>query len=64
MKIQVEIDIFDDPEYCDNNDSCCYWIRSKDGKTFCFAFQEFMEGFIQVTKCDQCKTAYQQTKGE
>lgn len=71
MIIQVEIDVFDDPEKCGQMiggelaRECKYYYMdhlSKRGhwsENFCQIYKETI-GFIK--KCDQCKAVYQKAK--
>ena len=67
MKIQVEIEVFDDPEYCDdNNTGGCIFIGESNTASsfyFCNIFKDRLKEnkfFNWYIKCDQCKTAYQE----
>ena len=65
MKLQVEVDIFDDPEFCDNSKKYCIFTgtegRGFSERWYCEIFRcELTEDFTTlIRKCDQCKSAYQ-----
>ena len=73
MKVQVEIDIFDDPEYCDmchDKDDLhpCPHLDSEEEictvYTTAGCYHKLLFDFDKVAykKCDQCKAAYHNTK--
>ena len=57
MKIQAEIDIFDDPEKCGD----CKQLDDEKGPWTCGWTRQYLEDDEQSNpiKCDQCKTARQ-----
>jgi hypothetical protein len=67
MKIQVEVEIFDDPEYCEHETGyrsldCCYLRRDVSR---CRLFREFLAGHGKdevYEKCPQCKEAWQKAQ--
>jgi len=72
MKIQVEVEIFDDPEYCQNKDGskCCRFIAFNWDKQYKYCPVFDNTGLLEfdlpgdpwglgTEKCDQCKAAYQ-----
>ena len=65
MKIRPDIEIFTDPNYCENRNqkSYCEYLTCNTGKTFCAVYKEFLEG-TTVIKCDQCKADYLRAKKE
>ena len=61
MKIMIEVEIFDDHEYCDSQKEkiTCEHVEFRNGKNYCGLFKEFTvygENFL-IIKCDQCKEA-------
>lgn len=62
MKIQAEIDIFDDPEKCGN----CGQLDDERGPWLCGWSRQYLEEDEQSNplKCDQCKAEYQKAKLE
>jgi hypothetical protein len=68
MKITVEVEIFDDPEYCEStkNDGypkCEYLIRSGYCHLFgtpkTYSALKYIPLLAVYKKCDQCKESYQ-----
>ena len=69
MKIQLEVDIFDDLEFCcDDMETAgfnwCGWLEGSD----CFLFNQNVkdhygpDGSFKLLKSDKCKKAYQEAK--
>lgn len=65
MKIKPEVEILDDPEFCENieGDIVCTYVGMKQGKTHCLLFFEYLEGY-KKKKCDQCEADYLRAKRE
>jgi hypothetical protein len=61
MKIQVEVDVFDDPEYCQNKNGSCKYLYAEP-EDFCLLFHEFLMHMGLYRKCDECKAAYSKAK--
>ena len=66
MKITVEIDVFDDPEYCEINENECDKLINRYArgiKTRCSIFNERLDfhGWRHL-KCDECKKAYSEAQ--
>lgn len=66
MKIKVEVEIFDDPEYCKNEFEECEYLDKMHHITrvdSCNLFNVTVKnsGGLKI-KCPQCKEAYQKAK--
>ena len=61
IKAQVEIEIFDDPEYCNSEAGMCPKLTGPAG---CKQFGDIDRNIIirRTIKHDKCKTAYQKAK--
>lgn len=67
MKIKVEIDVFDDPEFCSNNArickkahlSLCSGFEDKKGRILSRPYDAKLNKY---KKHDQCKAAYQKAE--
>ncbi len=62
-KIQIEAEVFDDAEYCDDIDNECEHLASYSS---CYVFGVSLKPVKKNNenfrlKCDQCKEAYQKT---
>lgn len=64
MKIQIEIDVFDDPKFCREHGffskvKKCQNLGNESHENFCNGFSEYLHYIADVpTKCDECKTKY------
>ncbi|MCK5604922.1 hypothetical protein KAR91_23735 [Candidatus Pacearchaeota archaeon] len=61
MKIQVEIDVFDDSDLCNRDGQRCDYSEF----TFCALFRKSLSHSSlnkRALKCDQCKEAFQKAK--
>ena len=61
MKIQVEIDIWNDPKLCqDKHNSCKYLVQDYNSTRYCRIFSCDLKRFVKAAiKNDQCKATYQ-----
>ncbi len=63
MEIQVKVEVFDDPEFCNDKSEMCGKYEYQ--RSLCYQFDKKIgHNFItgKRKKCDQCKTAYQEAK--
>lgn len=58
MKINVEVDVFDDPEYCDSK-SGLYWCAYIEDSNYCGKYCVQISG-MRRQKCEPCKKAYEE----
>ena len=60
MKINAEVDIFDDPEFCDSRTGLyqCGYIEDFN---YCGLYCVKIDG-MRRKKCPECKAAYQKAK--
>lgn len=62
MKIQVEVEIFDDPEYCNDEEYDCPFLDQYENP-WCNLFRCYnAEKHIFSVKNSDCKAAYQKAK--
>lgn len=67
MKIRPEIDIFEDPELCENGKDECPRLLADENSRICGLFADgpiydFSEGDVVLRKCDQCKADWTEAK--
>ena len=71
MKIEIKIEVFDDPEFCNDDKNSCSFVSGQTAVFFqgCNCFEEkiyYDTGHIDsgnyLLKCDQCKAAYRKAK--
>jgi len=67
-KIQIEVDVFDDPEFCTSFDSSKMCEFYQPLGCACTLFKRILklsewQSRRYAVKCDQCKTAYGQSRG-
>lgn len=64
-----ELNVFDDPEYCESNEDECPRLLSDENKRICGVYPDgaiydfnIDQKTVRIKKCDQCKEAYQKAK--
>jgi len=66
MKIKIEVDIFDDPDFCNSESEICDYTSTFPMVCNFFKidlkwnFKKGFAGFFIIEKCDKCKKAYQE----
>ena len=54
MKVKIEVEIFDDPEYCEKDGDGCYFLNTDDAWCILFKDDAYNPNECLFVKCDQC----------